>query len=83
MIQQIGLVILIPQAVMKWSKRVESLTKKGEFGPKALLISCRSPGADIGCLLTLAGRYNPLTGESNGTPLQYSCLENPMDGGAW
>ena len=22
-------------------------------------------------------------GESNGTPLQYSCLENPMGGGAW
>ena len=22
-------------------------------------------------------------GESNGTPLQYSCLENPMDGRAW
>ena len=22
-------------------------------------------------------------GEGNGTPLQYSCLENPMDGGAW
>ena len=22
-------------------------------------------------------------GEENGTPLQYSCLENPMDGGAW
>ena len=21
--------------------------------------------------------------ESNGTPLQYPCLENPMDGGAW
>ena len=21
--------------------------------------------------------------ESNGSPLQYSCLENPMDGGAW
>ena len=21
--------------------------------------------------------------QSNGTPLQYSCLENPMDGGAW
>ena len=21
--------------------------------------------------------------EDNGTPLQYSCLENPMDGGAW
>ena len=22
-------------------------------------------------------------GEGNGTPLQYSCLENPMKGGAW
>ena len=21
--------------------------------------------------------------EGNGTPFQYSCLENPMDGGAW
>ena len=30
---------------------------------------------------------NPRThghlGEGNGTPLQYSCLENPMDRGAW
>ena len=23
------------------------------------------------------------TGEGTGNPLQYSCLENPMDGGAW
>ena len=23
------------------------------------------------------------TGDGNGTPLQYPCLENPMDGGAW
>ena len=22
-------------------------------------------------------------GEGNGNPLQYSCLENPMDGGVW
>ena len=22
-------------------------------------------------------------GDGNGNPLQYSCLENPMDGGAW
>ena len=26
-----------------------------------------------------SGRF----GEGNGNPLQYSCLENPMDGGAW
>ena len=24
-----------------------------------------------------------LRGDGNGTPLQYSCLENPMGGGAW
>ena len=27
--------------------------------------------------------YSGISGEGNGTPLQYSCLENPMDGGAW
>ena len=26
---------------------------------------------------------NTSYGEGNGTPLQCSCLENPMDGGAW
>ena len=31
------------------------------------------------CLYVLILVY----GEGNGTPLQYSCLENPMDGGAW
>ena len=31
-------------------------------------------------LSTLLGCYS---GEGNGNPLQYSCLENPMDGGAW
>ena len=25
----------------------------------------------------------PSLGEGNGNPLQYSCLENPMDGEAW
>ena len=24
-----------------------------------------------------------MVGEGDGTPLQYFCLENPMDGGAW
>jgi len=33
-----------------------------------------------GLYLTWAGEGN---GEGSGTPLQYSCLENPMDGGAW
>ena len=28
-------------------------------------------------------RLHYMTEEGNGIPLQYSCLENPMDGGAW
>ena len=31
----------------------------------------------------ISGFLALLFGEGNGTPLQYSCLENPMDGGAW
>ena len=27
--------------------------------------------------------WEDFPGEGNGNPLQYSCLENPMDGGAW
>ena len=27
--------------------------------------------------------YTSIFGEGNGTPLQYFCLENPMEGGAW
>ena len=34
---------------------------------------------DLGSIPGL-GRF---PGEGNGNPLQYSCLENPMDGGAW
>ena len=34
---------------------------------------------DLGSILG-SGRS---LGEGNGNPLQYSCLENPMDGGAW
>ena len=34
---------------------------------------------DLGSITGL-GRF---PGEGNGNPLQYSCLENPMDGGAW
>ena len=30
----------------------------------------------------ITGSYGSF-GEGSGTPLQYCCLENPMDGGAW
>ena len=31
----------------------------------------------------LLGSFQLMAGEGSGTPLQYSCLENPMDVGAW
>ena len=33
--------------------------------------------------VTLIPGLDAPTWEGNGTPLQYSCLENPIDGGAW
>ena len=38
-------------------------------------------GKVISLLFNMLSRL--VIGESNGTPLQYSCLENPMDKGAW
>ena len=40
------------------------------------------PGHQAWYLTWLCGNLHPRIGEGNGTPLQYSCLENPMDGGA-
>ena len=37
-------------------------------------------------IMPFAGKWMNLEiviGEGDGTPLQYSCLANPMDGGAW
>jgi len=54
-------------------------TKKG-WEKNLTWISCH-------CINTLIPKQMWLllgvSGEGNGTPLQYSCLENPMDGGAW
>ena len=39
---------------------------------------------DFNISLTIINRKaRQKIGEGNGTPLQYSCLENPMNGGAW
>ena len=50
------------------------------------LITYRTLGFVLLCPITLRsedGGLGILKREGNGTPLQYSCLENPMDGGAW
>ena len=42
-----------------------------------------SPLEWTGWIITIRHPLWDILGEGNGTPLQYSCLENPMDGGAW
>ena len=37
----------------------------------------------ISCQTMLLSDLLSHVGEGNDTPLQYCCLENPMDGGAW
>ena len=41
----------------------------------------RSHTPNAGGLSLIPGQGT--SGEGNGTPFQYSCLENPTDGGAW
>ena len=52
--------------------------KKELFGEMSVQVFC--PFFD--CVVYLDD-IKPHDGEGNGNPLQYSCLENPMDGGAW
>ena len=42
----------------------------------------KASGCNVGDLDSIPGSGRS-HGEGNGNPLQYSCLENPMDGGAW
>ena len=42
----------------------------------------KNPPANAGAMCSIPGSGRS-PGEGNGTPLQYSCLENPMDRGAW
>ena len=42
----------------------------------------KNPPANAGDMSSIPG-LGRSPGEGNGKPLQYSCLENPMDRGAW
>ena len=56
-----------------YNKKLKVLFFTGDWNAKVR--SQKIPGVTG----TLSLRF----GEGNGTPLQYSCLENPMDGGVW
>ena len=46
-------------------------------------ISKNSHAEDYSSYHTIALISHASNGDGNGTPLQYFCLENPMDRGAW
>ena len=56
-----------------WLKKWKSLQEK-----KTSLVA-----QTVKRLSTIQETWVRSPGEGNGTPLQYSCLENPMDRGAW
>ena len=53
-----------------------------EISPHSL--SCGAPSfSNCLCFYLVFEVFQEGAGEGNGNPLQYSCLENPMDRGAW
>ena len=49
---------------------------------RAVWLSSKESACSAGDLGSIPG-LGRSSGEGNGNPLQYSCLENPMDRGAW
>ena len=76
----------------------KSRTRLSDFHFSTLIISARSLGLPGGSVVKKKKKKSPPAragdaglipasgrspGEGNGNPLQYSCLENPTDRGAW
>ena len=65
-----------PPQAWSWGRRV---------GAKESSLKCQFSGEGFGAwqIIFFAAACELFPGEENGNPLQYSCLENPMDRGAW
>ena len=61
--------------MFQWYEYIAALGFPGGSDGKASAYNLGDPGSNPGL-----GRS---PGDGNGNPLQYSCLENPMDVGAW
>ena len=59
------------------------LSEGKQFPPQASVVPDIHGGSKEILFSSEILSYLPQVGEGNGTPLQYSCLENPTDGGAW
>ena len=60
-----------------------TLVAENEEELKSFLMKMKEESEKDGLKLNIQKMKIMASGEGNGTPLQYSCLENPMDGGAW
>ena len=57
--------------------------KQGSFEPNSIImLFCLNNSKYKSFIFSLFEGRNPY-GEGNGNSFQYSCLENPMDGGTW
>ena len=70
---------------MDWASLVAQLVKNPPAMWEIWWLSGKESACNAGAtgdtgLIPESGRYH---GEGHGNPLQYSCLENPMDRGAW
>ena len=64
-----------------WTAGYQASPSMGFWG-----VPCGSAGKESACNVGVLGSISGVgrsPGEGNGNPLQYSCLGNPMDGGAW
>ena len=59
----------------------DASSSQGTFNMQKRASTCITFASSSPRAFTLIVLFDPNQG--NGTPLQYSCLENPMDGGAW
>ena len=71
-----------PVRFLGWEDALEKgmATQSSIYLIRGSEVKASASNAGNPCLIPGLGRS---PGEENGNPLQYSCLENPMDGGAW
>ena len=66
--------------MVQFSHLVQYMTTRKTNGSRGKESTCNARNAEDSGLFSGSGRF---PGEENGNPVQYSCLGNPMDRGAW
>ena len=78
--QKLGCLYREPKFIQELISHITVWSQHSRLMATLLHVGIHKP-APSNFLFTIS--YALPSGEGNGTQLQYSCLENPMDGGAW